>query len=194
MGKVVKSVTFLVVTVLLITLLATTLYYNNLVSDKVSKISSLESQINNLNNEISSLKEKITGSKSQENLTAPSLLTELGVTEIAGSEGLNNRLWIQGTVTNLGEGTAFNAGLHVVASSANGTIVLNMTVPLNNNSAVSYGSQAASLSAYVSNGDNNPSYFLPSLAGGGIAVVGINVFHVGIASNWTVTAVWTDIP
>ena len=130
----------------------------------------------------------------QENLTTPYLLTALGATEIAGGDGQNNRLWIQGKVTNTGEGTAFNAGLHVVASAANGTVVLDLTVPLNNNDVVNYGSEAASQSVYVANGDNNPSYFLPSLAGGGTAYVGLNVFHVGTASNWTVTAVWTDLP
>jgi hypothetical protein len=194
MDKAAKLVAILVIAVLLITLLATTLYYNNLVSDKVSKISSLESQVSYLNNEIAGLMEKTNGSRSIGNLTAPSLYNSLGVTEIAGTNGLDNHLWIQGIVTNLGEGTAFNAGLHIIAHSSNGTTVLNITVPLNNNNVVNYASKEASQSAYVSNGDNYPSYFLTSLAGGGTAVIGINVFHIGTAFNWTVTPIWTDIP
>jgi hypothetical protein len=194
MGKAVKFVAILVVAVLLITLLFTILYYNNIVSDNNSKISALESQVNYLNNEIDGLMEKTNGSSGAGNLTAPSLYTSLGVTEITGTNGLNNRLWIQGIVTNLGEGTAFNSGLHITAHSSNGTIVLNITVPLNNNNVVNYASKEASQSAYVSNGDNYPSYFLTSLAGGGTAVIGINVFHIGTASNWTVTPIWTDIP
>lgn len=195
MRSVIKFLTVLgVLAVLFVSVIAGTIfYYNGELNDRNSKISSLNSQIVSLNKEVTNLTSQL-HVFGQENLTSPYLSTALGATEIAGGEGQNNRLWISGTVTNTGEGTAFNAGLHVVASAANGTIELNMTVPLNNNDVANYGSEAASFSAYIANGDNNPSYFLPSLAGGGTAVVGINVFHEGVVSNWTLTPVWTDIP
>jgi outer membrane murein-binding lipoprotein Lpp len=170
-----------------------TFYYSSIVNDGNSKINSLNSQIVDLNSKVANLTSQL-HVFGQENLTTPSIVSALGATEIPGSDRLDNRLWISGTVSNIGEGTAFNVGLHVLAYASNGTTVLNLTVPVNNNDVVSYGSQEASLSAYVSNGDNNPSYFLPSLAGGGIAYIGINVFHADAASNWTVTPVWTNIP
>jgi outer membrane murein-binding lipoprotein Lpp len=190
--KIITSV--LLVAVLLVCGIAgTIIYYNGIVKDRNSKINSLNSQIESLNKEVTNLTSSL-HVFSQENLTLPSIVSSLGATEIPNSKYLTNHLWISGTVANTGEGTAYNVGLHVFANTSNGTKVLDLTVPINNNDVVSYGSEAASDSAYVANGDNNPSYFLPSLAGGGIAYVGINVFHEGVVSNWTLTEVWTDIP
>ncbi len=186
------AISLLMIIALFVSAIAGTIYYyNGIINDRNSKINSLDSQIVNLNNEIANLSSKI-GVFGLENLTSPNLATKLGATEIAGNP--YNHLWISGTVTNTGEGTAFNAGLHVVASSVNGTIELNMTVPLNNNIVTNYGSGAVSSSAYIANGDNNPNYLLPSLAGGGTVVIGLNVFHEGTVANWTITPVWTNLP
>ena len=194
MGKTRVVMAGLIIAILFVIVIAgTVIYYSTALNNKNSKISSLNSQITNQNNEIANLTSQL-HVFGQENLTTPSIVSALGATEVVGSGQQNSRLWISGTVTNTGEGTAFNVGLHVFAYTSNGTKVLDLTVPVNKNDVVSYGSQEASLSAYVSNGDNNPSYFLPSLAGGGIAYLGINVFHVGTASNWTVTPVWTNMP
>lgn len=190
--KTVASV-FLMTILFVSAIAGTIVYYNGLLNARNSRINSLNSQITIQNNEIANLTSQL-HVFGQENLATPSIVCALGATEIVGSGHQNSRIWISGTVTNTGEGTAFNVGLHVFAYTSNGTKVLDLTVPVNNNDVVSYGSQEASLSAYVSNGDNNPSYFLSSLAGGGIAYLGINVFHVGTASNWTVTPVWTNTP
>ena len=177
----------------------TMFYYNGIVNGRNSKINSLNTQIANLNNKIANLNNQITNLSSQlhvfgqANLTSPYLVTALGITEIASNP--YNRLWISGSVTNTGEGTAFNAGLHVIAYAANGTLEVNITVPLNNNNVVNYGTDAATgAQAYTANGDNNPSFFLVALGGGGTAVIGINIFHEGTVTNWTVTPVWTNIP
>jgi len=190
MNKKLIAISFLIVAILFVSAIAGTIsYYNGVVNDRNSKIALLNSQIANLNNEITNLSSQ----NHEANLTSPYLATALGATEIASNP--YNRLWISGSVTNTGEGTAYNAGLHVVAYAANGKVEVNMTVPLNNNDVVNYGTDAATdASAYVGNGDNNPSFFLVSLGGGGTAVIGINIFHEGVVSNWTVTSVWTNIP
>ena len=193
MNKRIMASVLVIVLLFVSTIVGTIFYYNGELNGRNSRINSLNSQIVSLNKEVETLTSQL-GVFGQENLTTPCIVSALGATEISGSDGLSNRLWISGSVTNTGEGTAFNVGLHVFAYSSDGTKVLDLTVPVNNNDVVSYGSQDASLSAYVSNGDNNPSYFLPSLGGGGIAYVGINVFHEGVASNWTLTVVWTYIP
>ncbi len=203
MRSVIKFLTVLgVLAVLFASVIAGTIvYYNGVVKDRDAKISSLNSQIVDLNNELTNLSGKI-GVFGQANLTSPNLVTALGVTEIASSSSATmqgtieyNRLWISGSVNNTGEGTAFNAGLHVVAYAANGTAEVDLTVPLNNNDVVTYATDAATAAwAYGANGDNNPSYFLPSLGGGGTAIVGINIFHEGTVINWTVTPVWTNTP
>ena len=193
MNKKIIVISFLLVAILVVSaFVGTIFYYNGVVNDRNSKIASLNSQIANLNNEITNLSSQM-HVFGQANLTSPYLVTALGTTEIASNP--YNRLWISGSVTNTGEGTAYNAGLHVVAYAANGKVEVNMTVPLNNNDVVNYGTDAATdASAYVGNGDNNPSFFLVSLGGGGTAVIGINIFHEGTVSNWTITPVWTNIP
>lgn len=189
MNKIIIALSVLIA----ILFVGTIFYYNGLVNDQTSKINSLNSQIANLNNEIANLNNEITNSSNQANLTSPYLAAALGATELAGNP--YNRIWISGSVTNTGEGTAFNAGLHVVAYASNGIVEVNMTVPLNNNNAVNYGTDnATGNSAYVANGDNHPSFFLVSLGGSGTAVIGINVFHEGTVSKWTITPVWTNTP
>ena len=209
MNKKIIAISVLVAILFVGAIAGTIVYYNGVVNGRNSKINSLNSQIANLNNEIINLNDEITNLSSQihvfgqANLTFPHLVTSLGITEIASNSSANmqgiiisyNRLWISGSVTNTGEGTAFNAGLHVVAYAANGTLEVSMPVPLNNNDVVNYGTDAATdAQAYFANGDNNPSFFLVSLGGGGTAVIGINIFHEGTVSNWTVTPVWTNSP
>ena len=202
MNKKIVAVSILIAILFVSVIAGTIVYYNILVNDRNSKIASLNSEIVHLNDEVTDLSSQI-GVVGQANLTSPHLVTSLGITEIASNSSANmqgiiisyNRLWISGSVTNTGEGTAFNAGLHVVAYAANGTLEVNITVPLNNNNVVNYGTDAATdAQAYIANGDNNPSFFLVSLGGGGTAVIGINIFHEGTVTNWTVTPVWTNIP
>jgi outer membrane murein-binding lipoprotein Lpp len=201
--KIVIVVSVLIVAILVVSAFAgTVFYFNGVVNDRNSKIALLNTQIANLNNEITNLSSQM-HVFGQANLTSPYLVTALGATEIPINSSANmqniiisyNHLWISGSVTNTGEGTAFNAGLHVVAYASDGTLEVNMTVPLNNNDVVNFGTDAATESqAYFANGDNNPSFQLVSLGGGGTAVIGINIFHEDTVSNWTITPVWTNIP
>jgi hypothetical protein len=129
----------------------TIFYYSWVVNDGNSQIASLNTQITNHNseianqkNEISNLTVQILSLKGQaaklSYLTSANLVTTLGITEVPGGSssymgGLVstpvpfNYLFIEGSVINTGDGTAYNAGLHVVAYSANGTLEINMTVP-----------------------------------------------------------------
>ena len=202
MNKKIIAISVLIAILVVSAFVGTLFYFNGVVNDRNSKIASLNTQIANLNNEITNLSSQL-HVFGQANLTSPHLVTALGVSEIASNSSANmqgiiisyDRLWISGSVTNTGEGTAFNAGLHVVAYAANGTLEVNITVPLNNNNVVNFGTDAATnAQAYFANGDNNPSFFLVSLGGGGTAVIGINIFHEGTVTNWTVTPVWTNIP
>jgi len=102
-----------------------------------------------------------------------------------------NYLYITGSVTNVGVGTAFTAGLHVVAYAANGGLEINMTVPLIN--GATFGTDAGT-DAYVSSSYGNSSLQLGSLYSEQNATIEIGIFHEGIVSNWNITPVWTNSP
>jgi hypothetical protein len=99
-----------------------------------------------------------------------------------------NYLFIEGSVTNTGEGTAYNAGLHVVAYGANGTLEINMTVPL---SGGNFGTDNVT-DAFVSSTCGNSSLTLGALYSEQTTDVYINIFHEGSVSTWTVTPVWIN--
>ena len=111
-----------------------------------NKIVNLKDEIANLNSQISNLTGQVT------NLKSAYLVAALGAAEIPYNSSLNwgptpyNHLYITGSVNNTGEGTAYNAGLRVVAYYADGTLGVNMTVPL---SGGIFGTDAATQS-YVS--------------------------------------------
>jgi uncharacterized protein YxeA len=186
----------------------TIFYYNWVANDRNSQIASLNTQITNHNNEIANQKNEISNLTAQvlslkgqaaklSYLTSANLVTTLGITEVPGSSssymgGLVptpvrfNYLFIEGSVTNTGKGTAYNAGLHVVAYSANGTLEINMTVPLVE--GASFGSDKAT-DAYL-NVSSSPT--LGALYSEHTADVYVNIFHEGTVSTWTVTPVWTN--
>ena len=67
-------------------------------------------------------------------IATANLATALNVTEIPRNSPFNvpsplpyNYLYITGSVSNTGESTAYNAGLHVAAYAADGTLEINMT-------------------------------------------------------------------
>lgn len=117
---------------------------------------------------------------------AANLVTKLGSAE--EEPFTYNWLYIWGTVTNAGGRTAFNAGLHVVAYSNNGTLEINMTVPLIN--GAEYGADTAT-GAYAS-GFGHYSTQLGNLNSGKTATINTNIFHEGLISNWTIIPVWTS--
>ena len=124
-----------------------------------------------------------------------------------------NALWISGSVTNIGQTLAANAGLHVEACAADGSLKINMTIPLAN--AV-YGTNDQT-TAFISNfadysltlngiiiGNYAPSGSLAlghtgslelgSLDAGQTVNITLAIYHEGTVSNWTVTPVWTNNP
>jgi hypothetical protein len=181
--KIIIAISVLVIAILFV---GTIFYYN--------------SEIANLNSQISNLKGQI------QNLTSANLTTALSITEIpyiqfpfGGPPPDNlptppNNLYINGSVSNMGGGIAFNAGLHVVAYAANGTLEVNMTVPLVNGATV-FGTDDAT-DAFVSNyyKDYAGSLELGYLKSGQTVTFDLSFYHEGTASNWTATPVWTNSP
>jgi hypothetical protein len=170
-----------------------------------SQISNLTCQVTNLRNEIT-------------NLTSANLWSMLNVTEEPNNSDLVqtfptipvvsvpfNSLWINGSVTNTGHVTAYNAGLHVVGYASDGTLEVNMTVPLVTNAV--YGTDTAIDALILNNprliegNDIGALHFgqigplqLGSLAVGQTGKVFLAIYHEGVVTNWTVTPVWTNTP
>jgi hypothetical protein len=140
-------------------------YYNSQLSERDSQIASLKSQL--------------------ASLQKPDLVTSLGVSEKISNYTYDendpktyNHLLIEGTVTNMGLGTAYNAGLHVDAVAITGEVVINMTVPI---VAGSYGL----------GGNQGPSalYNLGSKESGNAQVA---IYHKGIVATWNVFPVYDN--
>jgi hypothetical protein len=131
------------------------------------------------------------------------LVTGLGVAEIPAAVGLGGlppyaNLFIEGSVNNTGEGTAFDAGLHVVAYAANGKLEVDMTVPLNPSqpSPVSFGWYVTDtgINAWLKSNGDYSSLQPGSLASGATVDIDTHIFHEGTVTKWTVTPVWTNSP
>jgi hypothetical protein len=121
MGKAVKLVAILAVAILLITLLGTILYYNNLVNDKNSKISALESQ----------------GTPNPSNTLTANVITGLGISDVPpdptskdSTARQYSHLWITGWVYNNGLAMAKNVGLVILAYDQSNKVLLNQTMPV----------------------------------------------------------------
>ncbi len=179
-------------------LAGTILYYDGIISDKNSQIASLNSQLANQSSEIANLTSQVTDLQGQiANLTSANLVSELTANEVAkgyqyGGTVPYNHLMISGSVRNVGEGTAYHAGLQVMAYASDGTLEINMSVPLLDRAK--YGTDN-STSIYVETHLGVSSLTLGYLIGNSSAyITEIDIFHEGIVSNWTVTPVWTNIP
>jgi hypothetical protein len=174
------------VAILVVTAIAGTVVYYN------AQIASLNNQIINQKTEIANLTSQV---KQISNYSDAHLEATLGVTEV-GNTSENSypfyRLYISGTVKNIGQGEALNAGLHVIAYTSSGTVEINMTVPLV--SGADFGTDS-STNAFVQNWDAelgvsaNPSQF-GNLNIGESVTVDFNIYHEGEVTNWTVTPVW----
>ena len=174
-------------------------YYNGEISSKKSKIALLNDKIANLTNQISNLNSRLA------DLTNAHLVAALGATEIPYNSPYNgvalpyNHLYITGSVTNTGEITAYNAGLHVVAYNSTGTLEINMTVPLTSSGTMYgavFGTDAATDNYVSSEYDmyGPSSTQLITLDSGQNRAIMINIFHEGNVTNWTITPVWTNSP
>ena len=159
-----KSVLIIILVAALVILSFITViqYYNAQLIEKNSEISSLKSQISDLKK--------------------PDLVTSLGVLEKFSNYTYSetdprtyNHLLIEGTVTNMGLGTALNAGLHVEAVALTGELVINMTVPI---VAGSYGLEG-----------NWGQSILFNLESKAIGTAQIAIYHKGVAATWNVTPV-----
>ena len=188
--KMVVALSALIVAVLFVSAIAVTIIYGDrVIKDGNSKIATINGQIANLNSQIL-------------NLTSANLVTALGVTEVPYNSPNNyptpllyNHLYISGSVTNTGEGNAYNAGLHVVAYEVNGKVEVNMTVPLDGPENVTgneitilapvFGTDAAT-QIY-----GNDSLQLGNLYSGQTVPISLGIFHEGTVTNWTITPVWT---
>jgi cell division protein FtsL len=128
MVKINKVVAALIVTILLVSsVIGTIIYYNSIMNDENSKNASLQHQISDKNNDTSTLAYQILNLKNQltnltrivTKLTSANLVTSLAIKEYPATIQYNisyeNALFIVGSVTNTGEGVAYNAGLHIVA-------------------------------------------------------------------------------
>ena len=154
-----------------------------------AQVSYLENQITNLNDLIS-------------NLTSANLVTSLAIKEYPATTQTNpagaysisyeNSLFIVGSVTNTGEGVAYNAGLHVVGYTVNGTLEMDMTLPLSTMRGTSYYS--ANYTSPTELSTLNSGYGYDSYSSSNSASIGMAIYTPDFVSNWTVTPVWTNTP
>jgi len=188
MNKKIIAISVLIAVLFVSAIAGTIFYYNN-------KVSNLNSQISNLKSQLTQLK----------SLTSAQLVASLSITEILGNDSTSggkptpipyNYLYISGGVRNIGEGNAYNAGLHVVAYTADGTLEIDITVPL---SGGIYGTDSGT-NAYVLKtwGGGGSNMELGIVYTENIASLDnpdtISILHEGTVANWTVTPVWTNSP
>jgi hypothetical protein len=97
---------------------------------------------------------------------------------------------LDGSVSNVGQGTAYNAGLHVVAYDAQGVIEINATVSL------AFQEEFTSPFGYFQSGTGliGGSHSVTVLYEGQSAQIRLNIEHKQTVTNWTVTPVWTNTP
>ncbi|MGO8805743.1 MAG: hypothetical protein ACLQO7_03935 [Candidatus Bathyarchaeia archaeon] len=185
------SAVLVTVVALLATVLAGTVtYHNSVLENKNSKIASLNTKISNLASQVTNLTAKTSQIR---NLTSANLVTAIGVAEVVNTSRVSrayNRLYIEGSVTNNGSGFAFNVGLRVLACAADGTLEINMTVPLTYGE---FGTNAA-IYSYIYSFDpyctSSPQF--GNLSSGQSAEVNLDIYHDGTVTNWTITPVWTN--
>jgi hypothetical protein len=172
--------------IFVIILACVSIYYFYTITSHDSKIAQLNTQEQTLKVQIAKLKIA--------NLTTALQENEIVTSDYAATKSIPyNYFYVSGTVINAGEGNAFNAGLHVDAYSAAGTIEINMTFPL---SGGTFGTDSRT-DAYVASSQfagigGGPSLQLGKLAAGETVEVDIQIFHEGVVTNWTVTPVWTN--
>ena len=152
---------------------------HSVLSQEYTKEAKLGAEIVGYQDEIAALNANIS---SLEGLKAPNVVIALGCTEIVANSSYDH-LWITGTATNKGLGTAYNVGLNVVAYDINGNQILNITVPM---AAGIYGN-GTSLTPLITLAPLQQV----DLQGTG---VGIAIYHEGLANTWNLKAVWTDSP
>jgi len=188
MNKKTAVISVLIAVLFASSIAGTAFYYKVIVNSNNSKIASLNTETANLTNQLSNLESQMPA-----NLVTNLTVTK-GVSSTAGGIAGFFTLNINGTVTNTGEGTAHNAGLHVVAYGElpvyNNTLLstegvsINVTVPLTSGSFMGFG-----VGTWI---PANDSYSLTDLEGGQSAQISIEISGLSVDSNWIVTPVWTN--
>lgn len=186
MSKVRITTVTLIIAILFVSSLGYVIVYYD------GKIDALNSKISMLNRTIDSFPK-------------PNLTASLSVDEMLGNNSNAmgtptpipyNYLYITGSINNTGQGTAYNAGLNVIAFSANGIVEVNMTVPLSSEYFQNgiFGTDNAT-NTFISSKYGSSSLSLGVLDGKQTAYLGsISIVHEGLVTNWTVTPVWTNTP
>lgn len=160
-------------------------YYTPLMNSKDNKIVVQNNQIASLNTTISNLTSQIANLQSQithlqERYTA-NLVTALGAKEISSyNSSVLSHLYISGTVTDTGVTAAYNAGLHINGYARNGTVLIDITVP------IGYG--------VYQDGFNANGAALSTIYPTQSETAQINIFHNGNLANWTIAPTWTNLP
>jgi hypothetical protein len=159
-------------------------------TDSQHQTSMLQAQNEDLNAQLSSLKQKISTLQSQlMNLTTANLVANLDIGDASGYQYKD--MYIEGSVGNNGLGTAYNAGLLVIAYSSEGVLRINMTVPL---VIAAFGVDNATSAVAATLPWQEVSLQLGNVGTGVTVPVSIGIFHYDAVSNWTVTPVWTNQP
>lgn len=176
-------------------MLGTISYYDSLLNDKNSKIASMNSQIADLDDQVSNLQNQVANLDAKiANLTHAWLVTALGTNEVPFDFLQNpapfSHLYTQGTVTNIGPGIAYDAGLHVVAYNVNGKVEVNMTVPLA--SMASFGTNTETVDYALKHYEGTDSLKLGDLLPTQTVNIQIQIFHERNVTSWDITPVWTN--
>jgi hypothetical protein len=176
MSKVVKPTAILAVAVLLTSLIAITLYYNNLVNNRDSKITALESQIDNLNHELSNQSGQVT--------VRANVITGLGISDVPADPNSRDstarqysHLWITGWVFNNGLAMAENVGLVILAYDQSGKVLLNQTMPVMDSATV-YST------SIIHNSQTPPNLHTTILSQQNMTVI-MGIYHEGIFPSST---------
>ena len=174
-------IALLIIAIIIVGSFAAAEFYNS------SKISLQKNEAANSNSQDSNFKAAL------ENLMSPKFETSLGAAEIPGNFTYNsptpqlyNHLYISGSVVNVGEDSAFNAGLNVEAFFNDGSSAFNMTVPVGEGLPQIFGTDNATR-IY---GDT-PLQFGSMFSGESVAVK-IAIYHEGVVSDWVITPVWRN--
>jgi hypothetical protein len=177
MTKVVKSIAILALAILLTSLVAITLYYNNLANDKDSKIIALENQIANLNNQLANVSRQV-------NVRA-NVITGLGISDVPPDPNSKNsvarqysHLWITGWVFNNGLAMAKNVGLVILAYDQANKVLLNQTMPIMDSATV--------YSTSIIHNSQQPPFLHTTILSQQNMTVIMGIYHEGIfpSSTW----------
>ncbi len=105
--------------------------------------------------------------------------------------GFENSLYIVGSLTNTGEGVAYNVGLRVVAYTADGNLEMNITLPADSGT---FTYDAATYPASPKLSTINSGYGYDSYSTSNTAQVATIIYTPDFVTNCTVTPTWTNTP